>query len=113
MDGYRVGRIPEAFLVHPGGPYWGRKDAGAWSIPKGELEEGDEPWGHWPDHWPPTWHSRILSCSRDGSRSGGRREPTPSAMITLNFRHSGIIRVSASKVVSLLPAQRQTPYARL
>jgi predicted NUDIX family NTP pyrophosphohydrolase len=30
----------EVFLVHPGGPYWQRKDAGAWSIPKGELEEG-------------------------------------------------------------------------
>jgi predicted NUDIX family NTP pyrophosphohydrolase len=30
----------EVFLVHPGGPYWRGKDAGAWSIPKGELEEG-------------------------------------------------------------------------
>ena len=30
----------EVFLVHPGGPYWLRKDAGAWPIPKGELEEG-------------------------------------------------------------------------
>lgn len=36
----RVG-IPEVFLVHPGGPFWARKDAGAWSIPKGEFEEGD------------------------------------------------------------------------
>ena len=30
-------------LVHPGGPYWARKDEGAWSIPKGEPEEGEEP----------------------------------------------------------------------
>jgi predicted NUDIX family NTP pyrophosphohydrolase len=30
-------------LVHPGGPFWARKDAGAWSIPKGEFEEGEEP----------------------------------------------------------------------
>ena len=30
-------------LVHPGGPYWARKDDGAWSIPKGEIEEGEEP----------------------------------------------------------------------
>jgi predicted NUDIX family NTP pyrophosphohydrolase len=38
---YRVrGGVLEVFLVHPGGPYWQRKDAGAWSIPKGELEEG-------------------------------------------------------------------------
>jgi len=31
----------EVFLVHPGGPFWARKDAGAWSIPKGEYS-GDE-----------------------------------------------------------------------
>ena len=30
-------------LAHPGGPYWARKDDGAWSIPKGELEDGEEP----------------------------------------------------------------------
>lgn len=30
-------RIPEILLVHPGGPYWKNKDAGAWSIPKGEA----------------------------------------------------------------------------
>jgi len=30
-------------LVHPGGPFWARKDAGAWSIPKGEHEAGEEP----------------------------------------------------------------------
>ena len=29
----------EVFLVHPGGPFWEKKDAGAWSIPKGEFEE--------------------------------------------------------------------------
>src|ERR1035438_7181778 len=31
----------EVFLVHPGGPFWAKKDAGAWSIPKGEYS-GDE-----------------------------------------------------------------------
>jgi predicted NUDIX family NTP pyrophosphohydrolase len=30
-------------LVHPGGPFWARKDAGAWSIPKGEHDAGEEP----------------------------------------------------------------------
>ena len=40
---YRVrGGVLEVFLVHPGGPYWSNKDAGAWSIPKGLLEQGDE-----------------------------------------------------------------------
>jgi len=34
---------PEVFLVHPGGPFWAGKDAGAWSIPKGEFEGGDDP----------------------------------------------------------------------
>jgi predicted NUDIX family NTP pyrophosphohydrolase len=33
----------EVFLVHPGGPFWARKDDGAWSIPKGELASGEEP----------------------------------------------------------------------
>jgi len=32
----------EVLLVHPGGPYWRKKDDGAWSIPKGELEAGEE-----------------------------------------------------------------------
>jgi predicted NUDIX family NTP pyrophosphohydrolase len=33
----------ELLLVHPGGPFWARKDDGAWSIPKGLLENGEEP----------------------------------------------------------------------
>ena len=33
----------EVFLVHPGGPFWARKDAGAWSIPKGEIDPTEEP----------------------------------------------------------------------
>jgi predicted NUDIX family NTP pyrophosphohydrolase len=34
---------PEVLLVHPGGPFWAKKDLGAWSIPKGEYEEGEDP----------------------------------------------------------------------
>jgi predicted NUDIX family NTP pyrophosphohydrolase len=33
----------EVFLVHPGGPFWAKKDLGAWTIPKGEYAEGEEP----------------------------------------------------------------------
>lgn len=33
----------EVLLVHPGGPAWARRDAGAWSVPKGEYEPGEEP----------------------------------------------------------------------
>lgn len=32
----------EVFLVHPGGPFWAKKDDGAWSIPKGEYSEGED-----------------------------------------------------------------------
>ena len=33
----------EVFLVHPGGPFFARKDPGVWTIPKGEYVEGEEP----------------------------------------------------------------------
>ena len=39
---FRSDRL-EVFLVHPGGPYWSNKDAGAWSIPKGEYEDTEDP----------------------------------------------------------------------
>lgn len=40
---YRLsGAGPELLLVHPGGPFWAKKDLGAWSIPKGEYNEGEE-----------------------------------------------------------------------
>jgi predicted NUDIX family NTP pyrophosphohydrolase len=42
MYRYRAGKL-EVFLVHPGGPFWAKKDAGSWSIPKGEFEPGEEP----------------------------------------------------------------------
>lgn len=32
----------EVLLVHPGGPFWARKDQGAWTIPKGEIEQGED-----------------------------------------------------------------------
>lgn len=38
-----AGEAIEVLLVHPGGPYWRRKDEGAWSLPKGECEQGERP----------------------------------------------------------------------
>ena len=38
----RRGAEIEVLLVHPGGPFWRKKDLGAWSIPKGEYEEGED-----------------------------------------------------------------------
>ena len=40
---YRHKQALEVFLVHPGGPFWAAKDEGAWSIPKGEFEPGEDP----------------------------------------------------------------------
>ena len=40
---YRVRAGLEVFLVHPGGPFWAKKDLGAWSLPKGEIGEGEDP----------------------------------------------------------------------
>ena len=62
----RNGGQLELFLVHPGGPFWKNKDAGAWTIPKGLVDGSEEPLhaacrefheetGQWPVGWaPPT-----------------------------------------------------------
>lgn len=36
------GGVLQVLLVHPGGPFWQKKDAGAWSIPKGEVADGED-----------------------------------------------------------------------
>src|SRR5262249_32211611 len=38
----RLKGAPEFFLVHPGGPFWAKKDDGAWTIPKGLIEEDED-----------------------------------------------------------------------
>lgn len=38
----RRGEVTEVLLVHPGGPYWAKKDLGAWSVPKGEFAPGED-----------------------------------------------------------------------
>ncbi|HEX3406777.1 MAG TPA: NUDIX domain-containing protein [Caulobacteraceae bacterium] len=41
---WRQGRAgPEFLLAHPGGPFWARRDAGAWSVPKGLIADGEDP----------------------------------------------------------------------
>jgi predicted NUDIX family NTP pyrophosphohydrolase len=59
----------EVLLVHPGGPYWAKKDAGAWSIPKGEVEPEElgspgapsaEPWRR-----PPKVKPRLRAAAAD------------------------------------------------
>jgi predicted NUDIX family NTP pyrophosphohydrolase len=42
---YRVtDEVVEVLIAHPGGPFWARRDDGAWSIPKGEYTDGEDPW---------------------------------------------------------------------
>lgn len=36
-------QVLEVFLAHPGGPFWAKRDTGAWSIPKGLIETGEDP----------------------------------------------------------------------
>jgi predicted NUDIX family NTP pyrophosphohydrolase len=45
VDVQARGKTLEVFLVHPGGPFWAKKDLGAWSIPKGEYADGENPLG--------------------------------------------------------------------
>src|SRR4051794_11547667 len=35
-------KVPEVMLVHPGGPFWAKKDKGVWSIPKGEFDDDED-----------------------------------------------------------------------
>lgn len=39
-----VDDVVEVLLAHPGGPFWARRDDGAWSVPKGEYAAEDDPW---------------------------------------------------------------------
>ena len=39
----KVNHVLQVFLVHPGGPFWKNKDDGAWSVPKGEYEDNEDP----------------------------------------------------------------------
>lgn len=39
---FRLGPHPEVLIAHMGGPFWARKDAGAWSVPKGEFDPEEE-----------------------------------------------------------------------
>ena len=39
----KLNKVLQVFLVHPGGPFWKNKDDGAWSVPKGEYEDDEDP----------------------------------------------------------------------
>jgi predicted NUDIX family NTP pyrophosphohydrolase len=74
----------ELLLVHPGGPYWARKDAGAWSIPKGEHAEGED----------------ALACARREFAEETGTVPPAGALVPL-----GEVRQRSGKRVSAWAAE--------
>lgn len=76
----RRGDEVEFLLVHPGGPFWAKKDAGAWSIPKGQIEDEEEP--------------RACAIRELEEELGAAPEVDPEELVEL-----GSIRQRAGKVV--------------
>lgn len=69
--------VLQVLLVHPGGPFWRRRDLGAWSIPKGEVEEGEDP---------------LAAARREFREETGARAEGPALAL-------GSIRMKSGKVV--------------
>ena len=84
----------EFLLVHPGGPFWARKDAGAWTIPKGQIEEGEEP--------------RACAIRETEEELGAAPALDPEQLIEL-----GAIRQRAGKVVEAWAAEAEFDPAAL
>jgi predicted NUDIX family NTP pyrophosphohydrolase len=82
----RRGAAPEFLLVHPGGPYWSKRDEGSWSIPKGGIEDGEDP--------------RDTALRELGEELGPAPKLDPGELIEL-----GAIRQKAGKVVEAWAAE--------
>jgi predicted NUDIX family NTP pyrophosphohydrolase len=82
----RNGAETEFLLVHPGGPFWAKKDAGAWSIPKGGIEAEEEP--------------RACAVRELGEELGPAPELDPEQLIEL-----GSIKQRAGKSVEAWAAE--------
>ncbi|MDQ3885711.1 MAG: NUDIX domain-containing protein [Actinomycetota bacterium] len=76
----RTGATTEVLLGHMGGPFWAKRDAGAWSVPKGEYEPDEEP---------------LAAARREFAEELGL--PAPAG----EFRPLGIVRQTGGKVVTL------------
>jgi predicted NUDIX family NTP pyrophosphohydrolase len=82
----RSGDAIEFLLVHPGGPFWTKKDAGAWSIPKGQIESEEEP--------------RACAIRELEEELGAAPQLDPAQLIEL-----GSIRQRAGKVIEAWAAE--------
>ena len=81
----RAERGLEVLLVHPGGPYWAKKDDGAWSIPKGEYEPDEDP---------------LHVALREFEEETGKAAPDPAGAVSL-----GELRQPSGKIVSAWAVQ--------
>ena len=90
----RGGGETEFLLVHPGGPYWQRRDDGAWSIPKGGIEAGEDP--------------RDTALRELREELGPAPDLDPEALIEL-----GAIRQKGGKVVEAWAAEADFDAAAL
>jgi predicted NUDIX family NTP pyrophosphohydrolase len=77
----RISAGPEVLLVHPGGPFWARRDQGAWSLPKGEIAEGED---------------ALAAAKREFEEETGFRLGREARFVSLgSFRQSGAKIVEA------------------
>ncbi len=81
----------EVLLIHPGGPYWARKDAGAWMIPKGGVDVGEAP--------------RDAATREFEEETGARLPAEPFALCR--------VRQSGGKIVEVFAAEGDFDTARL
>lgn len=88
--GARAGDAVEVLLVHPGGPYWAKKDRGAWSIPKGEVEPGEDP--------------RAGALRELEEETGVALDPAPDELLEL-----GEIRNRSGKIVVAWAVEAEVP----
>jgi predicted NUDIX family NTP pyrophosphohydrolase len=84
----------EVLLVHPGGPFWSKRDLGAWTIPKGQLEQGENP--------------RDCALREMGEELGAAPALDPESLIEL-----GSVRQRAGKVVEAWAAEAEFDTAAL
>ena len=83
---------PEVWIAHMGGPFWARKDAAAWSIPKGEYEPGEDP---------------FVAARREFAEEIGVAPPA------VDYALLGEFRQPSGKVVSVFAAEADLEVERV
>jgi predicted NUDIX family NTP pyrophosphohydrolase len=91
-----TGGEPEVLLAHPGGPFWSKRDLGSWSIPKGQIEDGEDP--------------RDCALRELEEELGPEAAPRLSAEQLLEL---GSVRQRAGKMVEAWAAEAEFDPARL